>query len=280
VGPAERVDTLAWAQPPALGQAGLRYGAASMAGAARGSNQDSFLVAPPMFVVADGMGGHLSGDVASRIVVDRFADLVTTAELSVEQVSACIDRCQDEVGGLVAADGPAPGTTLVAAALIRREGASHWLVANVGDSRAYRWAEGQLRQISHDHSVVQELIDAGRIDAEQARSHPERNVITRAIGIDHVGADYSLMPLGLGSRLLLCSDGVSSALTDLEIGAVLADADDPGEAARRLVADARGAGGVDDATAVVVDVVRVDEPADRPATSQAEVDTVPSGGAR
>ena len=277
MGPVERVDTLAWAQPAAQGRASVRYGAASLTGATRVTNEDSYLVAPPVFVVADGMGGHLSGDVASGIVVDRFAELVATAGLTVEQVRSCIDRCQAEVGGLVAGEGPAPGTTLVAAAMIRREGASHWLVANVGDSRAYRWAEGRLRQISHDHSVVQELIDAGRIDVEAARSHPERNVITRAIGIDNAGADYSLIPLSLGSRLLLCSDGVSSVLSDEGIGLILADAGDPGESARRLVVDAREAGGVDDATAVVIDVLRVDEPSDSSGGSEAQVDTVPSG---
>ncbi len=270
----ERVDTLLWSVPaPSLDS--VRYGAASGMGVARTVNEDTFLVAPPVFLVADGMGGHRSGDVASRLVADRFELLVGAGEISVERVRDCITECQAAVAALsdTHGDGRAPGSTLVVAVLVNHDGANSWMVANLGDSRAYRLADRELVQISHDHSVVQEMIDSGHLDADDARQHPQRNVITRAIGLEGVAADYSLLTLGDGCRLLLCSDGVSSALGDAELARILADATDVGDAARRLVADAHRAGGTDDATAVVIEVSRA-AASSHPA--QADVDTTPA----
>jgi PPM family protein phosphatase len=131
-----------------------------------------------------------------------------------------------------------------------------WLLANLGDSRIYRLAEGRLEQISVDHSVVQELIDAGQITVEEAAVHPERHVITRALGSPGgIEPDFFLLPLGSVERLLLCSDGVTGMIEDEEIEGILETVADPRDAADELVRAAVAAGGRDNATAVVVDVV-------------------------
>ena len=142
------------------------------------------------------------------------------------------------------------------AVLVEDDEGTKWLLANLGDSRIYRVAEGRLDQVSVDHSVVQELIDAGRISAEEALVHPERHVITRALGSPGgVDPDFFLLPLASVERLLLCSDGVTGMLEDKEIEDILDSVADPRDAADTLVRAAVAAGGRDNATAVVVDVV-------------------------
>ena len=144
----------------------------------------------------------------------------------------------------------------MAALLVEDDGAPAWLLANLGDSRIYRVADGVLEQVSTDHSVVQELIESGEITPEQAAEHPERHVITRALGGPRLeAADYFLLPIRSADRLLLCSDGISGLVDDPEIATILTQSADPRDAADRLVAAALEAGGDDNATAVVVDVV-------------------------
>jgi serine/threonine protein phosphatase PrpC len=226
-------------------QVELHHGAATDVGLHRETNEDAFLVAPPVFVVADGMGGHENGDVASRIVVEEFARL---AEAGYDPTLA------DTVGR--AGLRRTPGTTVVAALLVEAEGAPAWLLVNLGDSRIYAVSRGALHQVSTDHSVVQELVDAGEITEAQAAQHPERHVITRALGGPRLeAADYFLVPVGDAERILLCSDGVTGLLDDDQIATVLARCPDPRDAADGLVSAALAAGGDDNATAVVVDVV-------------------------
>jgi protein phosphatase len=239
----------------------LRHGAATDPGLLRDTNQDAYLVAPTVFVVADGMGGHEHGDVASRIVVEEFARLADEgyppdqgARAVTETLEASQRRIADYSHGTPG--GRTPGTTVVVAMLVDDEGAPAWLLANLGDSRIYAMSGGTLHRVSTDHSVVQELVDSGRITAAEAVDHPERHVITRALGGPRLEpADYFLMPVTGVDRLLLCTDGITGLLDDDQIGAVLSDNPDPGEAADRLVAAALEAGGDDNATAVVVDVV-------------------------
>jgi protein phosphatase len=243
----------------------LDHGAATDVGRVREVNEDALLAAPPVFVVADGMGGHEGGDVASAIVVEEFRRLAEAGydpRHAVEAVrealaasqARILEYAEEQLGRGIDRRRRA-GTTVVAALLADADGPA-WLVANLGDSRAYRCADGVLEQVSVDHSLVQELIDAGRLDPADVATHPERNVITRALG-DAAGveADLFVLPLGTTARLLLCSDGVTGMLADDEIATVLADAADPRDAADRLVAAAVAAGGEDNATAVVVDVV-------------------------
>jgi len=245
----------------------LHHGAATDVGLLRETNEDAFLVAPPVFVVADGMGGHESGDVASRIVVEEFARLAdagydpTAGDVAVrDALEASQHRITEyaAAGDGIRGGGPrrTPGTTVVAALLVESEGAPAWLLVNLGDSRIYALSGGVLRQVSTDHSVVQELIDAGQITESEAARHPERHVITRALGGPRLEpADYFVVPVREVERLLLCSDGISGLIGDAQIAEVLAGPPDPGAAADALVAAALAAGGEDNATAVVVDVV-------------------------
>lgn len=243
----------------------LHHGAASDVGSVREINEDSYLAAPPVFVVADGMGGHDRGDVASRIVVEEFGRLARQGydpsrgpALIAERLRAGQRRiaeydAEQRAGGAVDF---AAGTTAVVALLVEQEGENKWLLANLGDSRIYRYNDGVLEQVSVDHSVVQELVDAGTITADQAAIHPERHVITRALGgAGSAEADYFVLPLAAAERLLLCSDGVSGMIDDEEIAQIMASSDDPRDAADKVVAAAVAAGGQDNATAVVIDVV-------------------------
>lgn len=250
----------------------VHHGAASDVGLVREVNEDAFLVAPPVFVVADGMGGHDRGDIASRIVVEEFGRLAPTdrasprtsydADTGIEAVSGALQASEERIAAYDAAQlatgatSFSAGTTAVAALLVERDGSPGWLLANVGDSRAYRFSDGALEQVSVDHSVVQELIDAGRISVGDAAQHPERHVVTRALGGSAVSSpDWFLLPLVSAERLLLCSDGVSGMIDDATIATILARSEDPRDAADLVVATAVEAGGPDNATAVVVDVV-------------------------
>jgi protein phosphatase len=253
-------------------QVQLHHGAATDVGLLRETNEDAYLVAPPVFVVADGMGGHEHGDVASRIVVEEFARLAERGfepTRGREAVTAALEASQRRIGEL-ASPGPGPrrtpGTTVVAALLVEdADGAPAWLLANLGDSRIYAMAAGELRQVSVDHSVVQEMVDSGEITAAQASAHPERHVITRALGGPVLEpADFFELGLAEAERLLLCTDGVSGLVDDARIAEILTQSPDPRDAADRLVAAALDAGGDDNATAVVVDVVGLgpDQPYD------------------
>lgn len=223
----------------------------------RAVNEDALLAYPPVFLVADGMGGHDAGDVASRLAVEEFAQLAGQPHATSDDVHACFTRTAERIRE--ALDGRPCGTTVSGVAVAEHEGSSYWLVFNVGDSRVYRWVEGHLRQISVDHSVVQEMLDNGALDAEQARSHPERHVLTRALGS---GAspepDYWMIPAGPHDRVLVCSDGLTGELSDAAISEVLGLFADPQEAAQELVRLAVDAGGHDNVSTVVVDVATAD----------------------
>ncbi|HEU4810825.1 MAG TPA: protein phosphatase 2C domain-containing protein [Nocardioides sp.] len=248
-----------------MNQVELNHGAATDVGRVREVNEDAFLVDPPVFVVADGMGGHDGGDVASAIVVEEFAafpDGDYDPPRGAEAVAATLRACQARISGYGAeqrargAAGFHSGTTAVVALVVEDDGGPQWLLANLGDSRIYRYADGVLDQVSVDHSLVQELVRAGRITQEAAATHPERHIITRSLGgPDGVEADYFLLPLAEVERLVLCSDGVTGMIGDDRIAEILGRVTDPGEAAGELVAAAVAAGGRDNATAVVVDAV-------------------------
>ncbi|MGC4110650.1 MAG: protein phosphatase 2C domain-containing protein [Nocardioides sp.] len=243
----------------------LSYGVASDVGLVRLVNEDAWLAEPPVFVVADGMGGHDGGDIASRIVVEELARLAEVGydpRCAADAVLASLDTAQERLLAYAATHrgrdgGPwHGGTTAVVAVLAEDDRGPHWLLVNLGDSRIYRVHEGRLQRVSTDHSVVQELVDAGHLTEEQARAHPERHIVTRAVGgPDPVDPDFFPVPLAEGGRILLCSDGVTDLVTDPEIARVLVAEADPRAAAEAVVALAIDEGGVDNATALVVDVV-------------------------
>ena len=238
------------------------WGSATDRGNVRRLNEDSLLAYPPVFLVADGMGGHAAGDTASRLAVEEFSQLAGLTAASPDEVHACFHRTATRLRETVAA-GRTAGTTVAGVAIAAYDGGSYWLVFNIGDSRVYRFCAGELEQISVDHSVVQEMVDRGEIRADQAGAHPERHVITRAVG---TGADpepdYWLIPAGPADRLLICSDGLTTELSDDVLLGVLATVPDPQDAAEQLVALALAAGGQDNVSAVVVDVAAAPDQAD------------------
>ncbi|MEV7972217.1 protein phosphatase 2C domain-containing protein [Cellulomonas sp. NPDC089187] len=230
------------------------WGSATDRGRVRALNEDSLLAHPPVFLVADGMGGHEAGDVASRLAVEEFAQTAGLTTVEPADLQGCFQRAAARIRSTF--ERREGGTTVAGVGLAEQDGAAHWLVFNVGDSRVYRWSDQdrELGQLSVDHSVVQELIDAGQLTRSAAEQHPERHVLTRALGTGtDPDPDYWLVPAHPGDRLLLCSDGLTNELTAEQIATVLADGADPNETAAALVRLAVQAGGHDNTTAVVVD---------------------------
>ncbi len=248
----------AWtSDDPTWHDVALSVGSRTHAGGVRSINEDDFVALPPVFAVADGMGGHREGEAASAIVAEEFAALGAGDDLDHRAVEACIERCRERIVALGSRDvSDNPGSTVVAGVLVTSEdGRCYWMFVNVGDSRAYLAAEGVVTLLSKDHTVVQELVDAGELSPEQARHHGERHVITRALGaIEQSAADYTLVPITGRCRLLLCSDGVSGELSEAAVADELLGEHTSQEIADRLVAAVLEAGGHDNATAVVVDV--------------------------
>jgi serine/threonine protein phosphatase PrpC len=235
----------------------VEVSAASDRGHVRRVNEDSYLAVPPVFLVADGMGGHSFGDRASQATARVFATRLDPDEAStVVQVLAAVheaDRVVHAIG-----DEELAGSTLAGIALVR-EGDSdelRWMVFNVGDSRVYRF-DDSLEQLSVDHSAVQELLDDGSIVPGEERDHPDRNVVTRAIGMGDAEPDVWILPTGGRERFLLCSDGLTKELDDATITDVLSREDGDLSPADRLVSAALAAGGLDNVTVVVIDAVVV-----------------------
>ena len=237
----------------------LKWGAATHTGLVRSENEDSYVVDEPVFAVADGMGGHLAGEVASQMAVAtlrRRAD-----DRSLPDVDSIIDAVRSanlEINDAAAssADQRGMGTTLTALAVVGSDGNEQLALVNVGDSRAYVLRNDRFVQLSVDHSYVQELIASGQLAAAEARFHPHRNIVTRALGIDRsVQIDAWTLTLVTGDRFLLCSDGLVDEVVDETIADLLRSIDDPQQVADQLVATANRHGGRDNTTVVVVDVV-------------------------
>jgi PPM family protein phosphatase len=245
----------------------LRYGAATDVGLVREVNEDSYLADPPVFVVADGMGGHDGGDIASRFAVEEFAGLARAGydpRHAKDAVLATLRSCRQrlsEYGATHRGGDGGPwlgGTTTVVALLEEGNDGPRWLLVNLGDSRIYRFAGARdgLHRVSTDHSVVQELVDSGRISEREAMVHPERHIVTRALGSpDPLEPDFFEVPIADAPRVLLCSDGVTDLVRDDEIARLLAANLQATDAADAIVAAALRSGGIDNATALVIDVV-------------------------
>lgn len=235
------------------------WGAATDRGRRRSLNEDAFLASAPVFVVADGMGGHEAGEVASACVVDVLRRRLAGRAVDHELVNAAIEEAHRDVQRIEAEPGRGAGTTVSGVVLAEVAGEPYWIVVNLGDSRTYRLSRGVLEQISVDHSEVQELIDSGAVKRSEASHHPRRHVVTRAIGASGtVDADYWLLPVGRDDRILVCSDGLTGELPDEFVTEALLAESDPQAAAEQLVADAVRAGGRDNVTVIVVDVREID----------------------
>jgi PPM family protein phosphatase len=228
------------------------------AGRKRRRNEDSFVHDPPLFAVADGMGGAQAGEVASRLAAAAFREFHDADELDPEQrVAAIIQEANRRIYERAKSDAQASGMgTTITAALVTEDGVA---VGHVGDSRGYRLRDGQLEQLTEDHSLVAELVRSGDLTRDQAAEHPQKNLITRALGAnEEVEVDTMVLPVQASDRLLLCSDGLSDMIPETRIAEILADSpDDPETPARSLVSAALDAGGSDNVTVVVVDVKKV-----------------------
>jgi len=232
----------------------LRWAGATHVGMRRTVNEDSVFASFPVFVVADGMGGHAAGDVASALAVEAFRSLKGRTLADVECVEAAVEHAFEQVSAR-AADEEIGGTTLSGSVLVDVSGVAHWLVLNIGDSRTYLYEQGSLEQVTIDHSVVQELVETGALRRADARRHPHRNVITRALGAgERQPADAWLRPAERGQRLLVCSDGLTGEVDDAEIAEILGDVASPAAAAALLLRRALDAGAPDNVSIVVVDV--------------------------
>ncbi|HEX4909061.1 MAG TPA: Stp1/IreP family PP2C-type Ser/Thr phosphatase, partial [Actinomycetes bacterium] len=237
----------------------LVFAAATDVGRMRKNNEDSYLSSKPVAAVADGMGGHSAGEVASAIAIEELAALRDRGPwdnetAATDDLKQAILRANRRIREMAASDRKlnGMGTTLVA--LLEDGDMVH--VANVGDSRGYLLRQGELSQVTVDHSLVQELVDDGRLSPEDAERHPQRSVITRALGIDpEVEFDLFTYKLQVGDRLLLCSDGLSDVVEPAQIRNVLLRVRNSHEAARKLVTVANEQGGPDNITVIVVDAV-------------------------
>ena len=231
----------------------LMWGARSDVGCVRPHNEDSYLVQSPLFCVCDGMGGHAAGEVASSIAVETIAK---TAPQSADaaRLAAAVEAANAAVieAALNGLGKPGMGCTATCAYIENDTLA----IAHVGDSRAYLLHEGTLIRVTRDHSYVEELVDAGEITADEARVHPNRSVITRALGSDPaMYADHFTLHIEEGDRLILCSDGLSSMIPDSDIENIATQSSTAQICVDNLVDAALAAGGHDNVTVVVVDLV-------------------------
>lgn len=233
----------------------LRAGSATDVGLVRPENQDQLLVADPLYAVADGMGGHAAGEVASSVAIEALnnafdrsgplnPDNLIQAALAANRAVWDEAEANPEMRGM--------GTTLVALALVEGD---QLAIVNIGDSRLYVFHDEELRQVTSDHNLVAEMVAQGRISKEEAEVHPRRNIMTRALGVEpDVPVDLFVEPAVPGDRYLLCSDGLPREVSDELIAAVLRRLANPQDAAKELVNEAKNRGGNDNITVVVVDV--------------------------
>jgi serine/threonine protein phosphatase PrpC len=227
-------------------------------GLVRKSNEDSMLVTDQLAAVADGLGGHAAGEVASKIAVDRMARLaeqvggfnpddVISAIADTNRLIVSEARRHPEYLGM--------GTTLCGVGVVQVAGSGHCVVFNVGDSRVYRYVDGQLSQVTVDHSEVEELRAAGQIRSQDIARHPRRNVVTRCLGSEpSPQPDLWVFPPTERERFLICSDGLTGEVDDAAIAETLGAHADPGPAASALLEQALAAGGRDNIAVIVVDL--------------------------
>src|SRR5262245_49737845 len=225
----------------------LRYGAATDRGRMREGNEDNFLSRGHLHAVADGMGGHQCGEVASRIAVEILSQIDDRgpwgdARVAVDALRDSIKQANRKIRELAARDEDLKGmgTTLT---VVLEDGETFYL-AHIGDSRAYLLRDGKLSLLTHDHTLVQQLVDEGRLTPEEAAQHPQRSIITRALGVDYdVEPDTEIYRRRVGDRLLLCTDGLSGVVGEEEIRSLLAQVRDPQECAEELIRSANAEGG-------------------------------------
>jgi serine/threonine protein phosphatase PrpC len=255
----------------------IGVGAKTDVGLVREGNEDSLLIEEPLFVVADGMGGHLAGDVASSTAVGVIADRWHETNMSDEDgLRAVVREANAAIWEKSQADPSlrGMGTTCT---LVRVDD-SQARLAHVGDSRAYLFRDGELSQLTEDHTMVGRMVREGRLSIEEAEHHPQRNIITRALGVDtEVDVDTFSFDLVAGDRILICSDGLTSMVSSQPISEILANEPNPQRAAEKLVQLAIDNGGEDNVTVVLLDIDGTDAAAGpREESSAADTGRVPA----
>lgn len=236
----------------------LQWSEITHTGRRREVNQDAVLAQYPLFVVADGMGGHIGGEIASTSTVDRLRAVVAKGDVNPQTIEKALARAVADIASHPETTDEGTGTTVTGVYLDLTSEEPTWVTLNIGDSRVYLFRDGGLAQITTDHSVVQELIAAGRLTPEEAESHPYGNVITRAVGpSDGVAPDYVRLDVVDGDRFVVCSDGLTKELTDYGILHFLLQHDDPTEAADDMLEAALENGGRDNVTIIVLNVRRI-----------------------
>ena len=227
----------------------IRHGAATDIGHSRDKQEDSMLTNPPLFVVADGMGGHRRGDIASQMAVSMLSEDVVEDH---EALTAAIQRANRAIYDAAEADHSLDGMGTTLVALFAKDDSAQ--IAHVGDSRAYLLRDGEISRLTEDHSYVTSLVREGRLSEDEAEHHPQRSILERALGQEsEVEIDIRVIDTEPGDRILLCTDGLTSHLTDLEIEDILSSVKNPQDASKRLVREALDAGGNDNVTVIVVD---------------------------
>lgn len=240
----------------------IAWAALTDMGRRRAVNEDSYVAQSPVFAIADGMGGHSAGDLASKAVVQRLAEAATSDFLAPRVIDRALDSATVDISAIIQETSQGMGTTVTGAILGLQDHEPVFAVFNVGDSRVYRFERNELTQVTIDHSVVQELVEAGALTKAEAEHHPDSNVITRAIGFNAAPSpDFWMIPARTGLRLLLCSDGLTKELSDERIRLHLAAHLSVSETASALIDGALAAGGRDNVTIIVIDVIDAPEPA-------------------
>lgn len=238
----------------------LAWAGSTDQGRRRENNQDAFLAAFPLFVVADGMGGHAGGEIASQSTIDRLRAVVDEGDVTTTAIEGALEQAVADIHSHPETTDEGTGTTLTGAFIDHEDGVARWVVLNIGDSRVYLDREDRLVQVTTDHSVVQELIASGKISPEEADSHPYSNVITRAVGASELTPpDYVAVDLQAGDRLVICSDGLTKELTDYGILHFLRENADPAAAVDAMLEAALENGGRDNVTVIVVGVEALTE---------------------
>lgn len=241
--------------PLSTGEAELTWAESTETGRRREVNQDAVLAEYPLFVVADGMGGHLGGEIASASTVDRLRAVVAGGSVTPKSIEKALSRAVKDIVSHPETTDEGTGTTLTGLYLETSADEPHWVTLNIGDSRVYLLRDDEIVQVTTDHSVVQELIAAGRLSPEEAENHPYGNVITRAVGpSDSVKPDYLRLEVVDGDRFVICSDGLTKELTDFGIRHFLDANPDPADAVTAMMNAALENGGRDNITIIVLDV--------------------------
>ena len=238
----------------------MYFGSRTDVGCQRERNEDSLVVSPPLFAVADGMGGHKAGDVASEVAVNTLAALAPTIP-DIDLLGRAVESANHAVITESQKTGHEGMGTTITACVVHEDKLA---IAHVGDSRAYLLHAGKLQQLTRDHSWVADMVEQGRLTPEEARVHPNRSVITRALGSDpNMQPDLYDITASEGDRLLLCSDGLTGMVDDGSIQALLARIRDPQRCAAALVNEAIANGGADNITVIVVDIAGTNKKAER-----------------